>query len=346
MPYAEIDIIDLTKDGLRDLGKYKIEDISASIQDFTVMPRLLKKESVQLSSGWQIQRNVRVGVANSARMTQLSDEDTTTTPQLTQQMTVPWRHMTNYYQWERRELLMNGEPAQILDILQERRDASALSAAELLETQFWSKPTDSTDELNTYGVPYWIVKNTGAAGFNGGAASGFTAGPGGLSPTTYPAWANYTSGYTVVTKADLIKKMRTAVRKTRWKSPIQQRGYAPQDIKLRLMVNEATFVEMETQAEIQNDNMTVKNDLSNFQDNIAFNRFPVEWVPKLDADTGNPVYGLDFSTWFFYILRGDNMRESSPILSPNDHNTVRVFTDLTYQVVCVNRRRNFVIAVS
>ena len=59
---------------------------------------------------------------------------------------------------------------------------------------WFGKPTDSSDVVTPRGLFYWIVKNSGTPGFNGGIPSGFTD-VGGLSPTTYPRWKNWTGQY-------------------------------------------------------------------------------------------------------------------------------------------------------
>src|SRR5690606_3042281 len=107
------------------------------------------------------------------------------------------------------------------------------------------KPADSDDKLAPFGIPYWVVKDS-TAGFNGGNPSGFSSGAGGLDSSRHTRWANYTDSYTNVTKADLIKKMRTAYRKIRFKSPMNvpdyRRGRGDQ---YRIYVNEETISDFE-----------------------------------------------------------------------------------------------------
>ncbi len=79
---------------------------------------------------------------------------------------------------------------------------------------------------------------------------------------------------------------------------------------------------------------------------ITFRKNPIIWVPKLDERSDDPVYMLDHSTFYPVILRGDYLRESDAIRAPNQHNIYQVFTDLTYNYLCVDRRRNGVAATS
>jgi hypothetical protein len=53
-----------------------------------------------------------------------------------------------------------------------RRHAAMIDLAEELEAKAWQVP-NSTDKLNPYGLPYWIVYNS-STGFNGGYPTGRT----------------------------------------------------------------------------------------------------------------------------------------------------------------------------
>jgi len=70
------------------------------------------------------------------------------------------------------------------------------------------------------------------------------------------------------------------------------------------------------------------------------------WVPKLDSDSQNPVYGVDHSTFYPVCLTGDYLRESEAKPAPSQHNVFQVFVDLTYNYLCIDRRRNWVLATA
>ena len=331
-------LIDLGKQTQAELGEYKFEDYSTSIQRYEVMPRLIKENRKIVTSGTSIKRNVMMGTSNSAEMVQLYGTDSTSTPQLMQVADIPWRHMSSWYQWERREILFNRRPSQIVDIMMTRRHANVIAQAELFETQFFSKPADSTDTLNSYGYPMWIVANNGAAGFNGGNPSGFTSGVGGLSSSTYTAYANYTSGYTNVTKDDAVAKGNTLLRAIDWQIPDDYPSYSAAMQDLRVLVNETTFSSAQRLLELQNDNLG--GNLSPFQNNVSWtNRIPMVLCRKLDADSANPFVFMDYSCWEVIFLEGDEMVEDGPNQVPNQHNVFRTFVDSSFNFLCNNRRR-------
>jgi hypothetical protein len=67
---------------------------------------------------------------------------------------------------------------------------------------------------------------------------------------------------------------------------------------------------------------------------------PIIQVPKLDADTTNPIYFPDLATFYPVCLKGDYLRETGPIMSKDQHNAWKNFVDLTYNFICIDRRRN------
>jgi len=166
---------------------------------------------------------------------------------------------------------------------------------------------------------------------------------------------NYCSTYVAVTKPDLIKTMRQAHRKIRWRAPVNVADYAKGAYgNLRLYTDNTTIAALEDLGEGQNENLG--RDLGRFggakdvkfvEETLTFRRHPIIYVPQLD-DTSvmtssiatNPIYAIDHSTFYPVCLAGDFLREGEVIRAPGQHNVFRVFIDLTYNYMCVDRRRN------
>jgi hypothetical protein len=143
----------------------------------------------------------------------------------------------------------------------------------------------------------------------------------------------------------LIKKWRTAHRKCGFKSPITVEDYrGTRGQKYRFYVNESTISDIEDVGEAQNENLG--RDIASMDGSIVFKGHPIRWVPKLDADTQNPIYGIDHSTFYPACLEGDYLRESEAERAPDQHNVYQVFVDLSYNFVCIDRRRNMVLATA
>lgn len=336
------EVLDLVATTLQELGEMKTTDIAATLQDYPVMRTMLRENKVSYGSGYGIQWNVTVANNGSARMTGLFEPDVVNQADVQKTASAPWRHMTFDYAVERRVIEMNREPRRLLDIMKSQRYAAFLSAAELWETQAWGKPATSANETDIWGFWYWLVYNA-TTGFNGGTPTGFSD-VAGLNTTTYPRWKNWTAQYTSVTKEDLIAKWREAATKTLFRPPVQINQYANGEGKHQYFVNYDTLGLLETVLEDQNQNLG--KDLASMDGEVMFRRVPVKYVPYLDGNAGDPVVGCNMDTFEVSCLEGEYFREDGPKEVANQHNTIRVIVDTTCNLICRDRRKNFLIAKS
>ena len=332
-------IADLVTTTQRELGKLRWTDMTGDLQEYVAMPKLLKKEKVQFQSGYGIQWNLMKGTSGAARNVGLFNTDALNVADQMITANIPWRHSTTSYAFERREIAMNREPARIVELIKTRRADAMIDLAKLCETDFWSKPTDSNDQVRPFGVKYWVVGNA-SEGFNGGNPSGFSAGAAGLDAATYPRWKNWTAEYAQIAKDDLVVKWRKAATFTKFMPPVEIKDYNRGD-RYGYYTNYTVFGKLETILENQNDNLG--NDLASKDGAVVFRKTPVTWVPELDADTTNPLYGLNWGVFFPVFLSGEYMREDPPEKAPNQHNVMHVFVDSTYNNKCTDRRRLFVL---
>ena len=339
---SDTGIADLATTTLGELGPPRFSQIAQDLQNYECMGKILKKDKVQFDGGKQIERRIMHTTSGAARMVGLHETDNVNIADTLATLTVPWRHTTTFMAWERREILENKGKAKIVSLMESKRADMMISLADLMEDEFWSKPDDSNDKLELFGVPYWIVKNS-STGFNGGDPSGFTSGAGGLDTATYPNWKNYTAQYAAVTKADLIKKMRTAYRKIQFKSPVNINDLSlGNGANYRIYVNESLMADLEDLGEAQNENLG--RDIASIDGGtITFRKNPIIWVPKLDEDTENPIYMIDWNKFRPFVLDGDYLRETDPEKAANQHNTWVVYVDLTWNVLCIDRRRQAVL---
>jgi hypothetical protein len=70
----------------------------------------------------------------------------------------------------------------------------------------------------------------------------------------------------------------------------------------------------------------------------------VTYVPKLDDDTTNPVYVLDWKWLAIGVLSGWENNLSAPYMVPNKSKVRRVDLDCTFEAVCTNLRKQMVFA--
>lgn len=348
-------IIDITVAGLRELGRLRFQQIAQNLQEYEVLGKWLKADKLTFDTGYGIQRQLQNKLSNQARHVGLFDEDSVDLPDLLKQLRVDWVHADTKWVFEyRSDVLMNSGRSLVLNVLKPRRADALISLAEELEQKAWVVPA-SDNTTDPYGLPYWVVTNA-QTGFNGGLPSGHTR-IGNISLDETPNFKNYTAQYTTVSKPDLVKKLRTACRKTKWKSPVGVQDYT-RDVgqRHRLYVNEATLSDFEDIGEAQNENLGVDlapmggaRDVGYVSQQLVFRKHPIIWVPQLDDSSvftaaTDPVYMIDHGTFYPIVLQGNYLRESEPEKVPNRHNVFRAFVDLSYNYVCVDRRRNAVLS--
>ncbi len=355
---APQDVADLVASILPDLDRMNWEQIASNLQDYEMMSHWLRDDKIVFSDGISIRKNLLMQLSGAASHTGMTDTDDVDIPDLMDDITIPWRHaQTKWGYHYQSDILMNRGKSTINNTVKPRRYEAMLSLAEELEAKAWQVP-NTTDKLNPYGLPYWIVYNA-TTGFNGGYPTGPDAVAhttiAGLNLTESPKFKNYTANYVSVSKDDLLPKMRTALRKTNFRSPVTKEDMStPRGKDRRYYTDEVTCSAFENIGEAQNENLgrdlapfTAGSGHGGVQDvdgTLTFKKNPIIYVPQLD-DTStftaatNPIYQVDHAVFYPVCLKGDYLRETGPFMAPNQHNMYRVFLDLTYNIICVNRRR-------
>lgn len=330
---------DLVATTLRDLGKPRFTEIATDLQRHTAMKNLLRKNRVTLQSGTGVQWDVMVNHSGSAANVGLGAADVVNIVDTMVQATADWRNTTANYGFIGQEISMNREPARIVDLIKERRIACMISLAELMEGNFWGPPVASTDSVTPWGVNMWVVKNA-TEGFNGGAPSGYTSI--GLNPTTYPRWQNWTYQYTAVSRDDFVRHARKMATFIDFEPPVDGIPTFNTGDSYGYYTNYGVIGPLEEALESQNDNLG--NDIASKDGKVIFRRVPVQWVPKLEADTTNPFYALNWGWLKTIILEGWWLKETNVPVYPGQHTMSAHFLDCTYQWVTKNRRCHGVMA--
>lgn len=350
-------INDLLLGTLKELGRNRFQQIAQPLQQYPVISRWFRKNKVQFDEGLGIQRNLMITLSNQARHTGVMTTDTADIPSLMAQLSINWRHMQNAWAFAYQEILTNRGKALVFNVIQPRRTDCMISIAAELEAKAWTLAT-AGDVTLPWGLPYWIVYTSSGAtapgAFTGGYPSGYTT-LAGIDLTSAPNFKNYCGTYSAVTKADLLNTMRAGHRRTFWHSPVNVNDYRKGEYgDLQYYTDETTLRAFETVGEAQNENLGRDlapfggaDDVKYVEATLTFRRHPIRWIPQLDDTTvftaaTNPVYQIDHSTFYPVCLAGDYLRESPVLRAPTQHNVFRVFIDLTYNYLCVDRRRNAV----
>lgn len=336
------DIDDLITNTQKELNKGRFTQIAQKLQNYEGVSRLFSKDKVNFKSGTSINKNVMVKDSGAARMVGLYSVDDVNNPAMMKSINVPWRHTETSWSLDIVEGLMNRTPAEIVDMVIERHLGSMISMAALVEKEWWGEPTGTSDNSNVFGMTYWIVANA-TTGFNGGNHTNFSAGPGGLDSSVFTRWKNYTALYADITRADLVRKMKIGLHKVDFQTPTGLGDFRNGNgHRYRMYLSIENLTELEELAENQNERLG--RDLSSMDGVTTFRGFPLIWAASLDGVTSptNPIYMIDTSTFRPVVLTGNFFRQTGPKEAPGQHNVRQSFLDLSWNVMCDDRRRNAV----
>jgi hypothetical protein len=336
------ELADITNVTLSSYARGKITDLSTALQKFTFMSNFSDPKKKEVDSGQSIAFEVLTDESGSARHMGFYDQDVTNVPAVTTTGSFPWRGTTTNHSYDIGEpKLQNATAAKLKDIIEIRKAASDVSMLELMETTGWSKPADSTDTETPYGVPMYVVKNS-TQGFNGGNPAGFTSGVGSISSSTYTRWANYTDTYTNITETDFFRNVRRATVFTKFEPSIKIATHNTGD-NMEFYTNYTVIGA--TEEYLMSNNQNLGNDMAPKDGAAMLRRTPINWVPKLEDDSSNPFYGINWGEMKIFILEGFDMVDLVK-KDPLRRHVVQVHTDVRWNLVCRNRRRNFVIYVA
>lgn len=358
MPIRDQDIEDLLTTTHNTIRKEKFTDMSQELTEYIVVPYLLTtRGGLRVKKGGVgIEETLMVEHGGRSRFVGEYDEDVIVVIDHLKKMKLFYSLLTDSLAYTRSEILDNRGKERINNIIKPRRRALYLRVAETMEENFFQVP-DANDDLTPWGLKYWIVKNA-IAGFNGGYPSGFTR-IAQINLTEVPQFKNYTDSYVAISKTDLILKMRRAHRRTNWRSPRKDPGVEGDTSPRRLLLaNESTVEGFENIGEAQNENLgrdmaPMDAGQNRFRGTglketpdgeILFKKHPIVFARSLDADTTDPVYGLDMATFAAMTQQGDNMRLGDFRQAPNQHRVFAAHLDHKHQTINTNRRNSWVIS--
>lgn len=354
LPHDIDDLVELT---LNKFEKDKWVDLSTDLQKFFAYENLLLNDRVGIEGGERLQWQVKVRNTGGAKNTGLYAVDDIKVADNMRSCTIPWSKQTCNMAYDVDEEGFNSPDAvRIVNMINTRRHDALTSFAELMESNFWGMPENTTDEVENrkpLGVPYWIVRNA-TLGFNGGVPlGGGHSTVAGLSPTTFPRWKNFTGAYKVMDKKDLVRKLREATVKCNFKPPVPHPSPSSGGPNYILATTYEVIQRMEELLEGQNDNLG--NDIASKDGDVMFRRTRMTWVPWLDSNqdaTGlsatnhygkNPIYGINKRAFRMVFKQGAFMRRSKPLVAPNQHTVRHIHWDSWCQFQCFDRRGNFVL---
>lgn len=351
---SDSECADLLANTLEDLDKLKFETVQP-LQRYEAVDRWFTKDKEVIPDGDSISRRIQLDQGNGAEHVRLYQPSTIRVADLMSVITAGWVHAETQWSIDRREQAMNSGASRIVDTLKSRRVDALMRLCDLLEDDGWTSPAGPTDDLHALGITYWInalADGQAGEGFygcydstngfsNAGGIAAATASPNTTAPTGGKAyWRNYAAGGTgYYTSIDIeaMDTLRKMFDKLDFRSPV-----IVDDLKSESQKNFSIYMNCDTEigfnrlAKAQNDQLG--SDLDPFAGRIAFRRVPLAVVPKLDSDTRNPIYLVNHRVFKVYTLKDEWLRESAPMNSRENRNVFTSFLDLTFQIVCENKR--------
>ena len=333
------DAVLLTQSKLIKRGAFV--DMQTDLTDHVAVREMWQGRTKQFAGGKDWEFEVQMDHNHSARTVGLYETDGSSDQDTMKDGRVSVRHVNAHYIYDQRIPAFQQGGTAIVDFVKTKYTGMMVSLYELLEEILWSKPADSTDDKTPYGIAFWVTKNA-TEGFNGGNPVGFTDGRAGISTVTYPRWANWTAQYAAITKEDLVRKMRSAHRRTQFRSPVSHATPNLGSMKNGIYTNDDVIGLLEEALEAQN--MNLGNDLASKDGRVLFKGTPITYAPKLNGDSTDPVYMLDWKWLAVGVLAGWENNLSKPYMVPGKHLVRRVDLDASLNMVCTDLRRQAVIS--
>jgi len=330
------DAVLLTQNSLIERGAFL--DLQTDLSDHIAVREMWEARQKKFEGGLDWTFNAQVDHNHSARAVGLYENDGSANTDTMIEGKVGIRHVNAHYIYDQREPAFQRGGTAIVDLVKTRYTGMMVSFYELLEEFLWSKPADSSDTKTPHGILMYLVKNA-TEGFNGGNPVGFTSGAAEIDSTAQARWRNWTGKYTTINKEDLLRMMRRGSRKTNFRSPISHAVPDLGSMKNGIYTNDAVIGLMEET--LESNNMNLGNDLIK-SDTVMFKGTPVQYAPKLDDDSTNPIYMIDWKWMAVGVMPGWENNLSAPYMVPGKHLVRRVDLDASLNLVCTNRRRQAV----
>lgn len=350
MGVTNAELIDLVATTLADLPKGEYETMW-TLQNYEYA-NIYNSKRRQIDGGTSIERNVVLDNSGKARYTTLYATEDPSVKSHHKKISVPWTQFRNDMSWDKLEILRNRNSAKgYINLMKTRRNDCLWDIADMFEARGWLSPDSATDNLNPYGISYYLnMLDDGvtAAGFNGKTIRYGNGTTGticsGLDAATEEKWRNYAAPYTKVDNS-LLRTLRRACRTTQFKAPpgVQETGSGDTSNTRKMYMNIDTITDFEDLADKRDDATTVKDlagkALVNNDGGILFNRIPMVYVPPLDNVAYNPIYAVDWGKIQPMVQDGYWMEESEPMMDRVQPSVVTVYVDGCHQNLCTNRRQ-------
>ena len=348
MAVQAVNISDLMTFTLTKYKRNKFTELMSGYQKTIAFKRIYRKNKVaDDDNGVSITFNLVTDTNGSFRFVGLGFTAVLASNPAALQGSVPWRGWTYNFWADSAEAVMNSGPERIMDHLKVRYFQAVGDMVKGLERALWRVPA-ATDDTTVLGIPYYVVKSAtpatyaNADGFNGTVPAGYTT-VAGINPTTYPRWANYADVYSVVSKDDLVRKLRRMCEKTDFQPLVDNIPQYDTGMDEGIYMNYQTYGALVEVAESQNDDLGP--DVAPMDGGkVMFRRAKLDWLPALEDDTTNPIYTIQWKDMYTARLKGHFDKEIPIPVNPQQPTVSSTHFVSRANLICTNRRTQGVLS--
>lgn len=333
-------------------------DANRDFNNYFVVQELFKKRMERGGDSPSTTFRFKTDEADNTIATELFDTDSLNRVELFEKATVYYALQKTHFEIDVRESGVQGsDPKQILNHLDGLASDMMDGFAQRNEEWFFTLPTaPNSTNRKPLGLPYWVVKSTATTeedfAFNGSNPSGYSDVAGlDRSTAAHSKLKNGTGVYVSLSATDGLKKLRTAVRKSNFRPPYDNKGEFRPDNRYMLISHDAPWETYQDLLFASNDN--VGTDMGKYNPRSAdaslyFRGIPWMWCSALSESTSSgydadqPIYGLDMSSWKVR-QRGDWFMKKKMVEMTNPHNVRVTWMDTILQYLCFSPRSNFVL---
>lgn len=322
-------------------------DISTDLRQFHVFPNLIlfKDDKGKVSrfetreGGTNISFELMINHLGASSNVEFNPADNPVDNDVMDTGVAPWRNTaTQWFVAQQAALLNRGDQNRINNYTLTKEKAAMISLAVLMENDFWGAPISASDDITPYSLFTWLPKGS-SAGFNGAFPSGFTT----LGmDNEHPRWKHYVAPYNALTPSDGIRTTWLAMTYTEFMNPVEGIPNLDAGVDRGLYMNTPTYIAFCEQAKLQNEN--VGYDLGFAHGRPMLQNVPAFMVPKLDADTTDPIICLDWATIKCIAVREMWLKRLVIKNYPGRRLSDAYFLDSMFNFVCWNRRKNAIIS--
>lgn len=323
-------------------------DVSMPLQKYYFASRLFDKKKKNEVGGPTCEFKLRVRNPGNFKFTGLYASDSTNRVNVLTHGNMGWSMNTTNYTYDIAENVFAKGAKEIIEYIDVQEQGLYNDYFGGMEdAMFGAGPTSPTQDEPPPASLLWWLQTSATEGFNGGEPSGFEAtGTGGVLSSTYTGWKNRTFSYDAWNRDDAIDKVIRGMDRCNFKPPVPYKQAAPGEPDWELLTTYSRLSESFKLLQLGNDN--IKNDLAAFANTVLIRGVPMNSVPAWTnttspvARTDGVIAGVNWTTFEYLFREGWSMKKRPAYQDKDKHNVRWRVMDDQGQVVCYDRRGNFI----